>query len=40
LYSYRSIAEYLYEECQMIEITKEGLRKAIARIAKEYKLEL
>ena len=40
LYSYRSIAEYLYDECQMHEATKEGLRKAIARIAKDYELEL
>jgi len=40
LYSYRSIAEYLYDECQMLEVTKEGLRKAIARIAKDYNLEL
>ena len=40
LYSYRSIAEYLYDECQMHEATKEGLRRAIARIAKEYELEL
>ena len=40
LYSYRSIAEYLYDDCQMHEVTKEGLRKAIARIAKEYQLEL
>ena len=40
LYSYRSIAEYLYDECQMLEVTKDGLRKAIARIAKDYNLEL
>jgi len=40
LYSYRSIAEYLYDECQMLEVTKEGLRKAISRIAKDYNLEL
>lgn len=40
LYSYRSIAEYMYDECQMHEVTKEGLRKAISRIAKEYDLEL
>ena len=40
LYSYRSIAEYLYDECQMIEVTKEGLRRAISRIAKENNLEL
>ena len=40
LYSYGSIAEYLYDECQMHEATKEGLRRAIARIAKEYQLEL
>ena len=40
LYSYRSIADYLYDECQMIEVTKEGLRRAISRIAKENNLEL
>tara|TARA_R100000734_G_C3270689_1_gene66740 strand:- start:131 stop:403 length:273 start_codon:yes stop_codon:yes gene_type:complete len=40
LYSYRSIAEYLYDECKFHECTKEGLRKAIARIAKENNLEL
>ena len=40
LYSYRSISEYLYDECQMLEVTKDGLRKAIARIAKDYNLEL
>jgi len=40
LYSYRSIAEYMYDECQMHEVTKEGLRKAISRIAKENDLEL
>lgn len=40
LYSYRSIAEYLYDECQMLEVTKESLRKAISRIAKDYNLEL
>jgi len=40
LYSYRSISEYLYEECHMHEVTKDGLRKAVARIAKEYQLEL
>jgi len=40
LYSYRSISEYLYNECQMHEVTIDGLRKAISRIAKAYNLEL
>ena len=40
LYSYRSIAEYMYDVLEHREATKEGLRRAIARIAKEYKLEL
>ena len=40
LYSYRSIAEYMYDVLEHREATKEGLRKAIARIAKEHNLEL
>lgn len=40
LYSYRSIAEYVYDVLEYREVTKEGLRKAISRIAKEHKLEL
>ena len=40
LYSYRSIAEYMYDVLEHREATKEGLRRAIARIAKEYELEL
>ena len=40
LYSYRSIAEYMYDECGMHEVTKEGLRKAITRIARNNDLEL
>ena len=40
LYSYRSIAEYMYDVLEHREATKEGLRRAIARIAKEHKLEL
>lgn len=40
LYSYRSIAEYMYDVLEHREATKEGLRKAVARIAKEYQLEL
>jgi hypothetical protein len=40
LYSYRSIAEYMYDVLEHREATKEGLRRAISRIAKEHKLEL
>ena len=40
LYSYRSIAEYMYDVLEHREATKEGLRRAIARIAKEYELDL
>ena len=40
LYSYRSIAEYMYDVLEHREATKEGLRKAISRIAKEHNLEL
>jgi hypothetical protein len=40
LYSYRSIAEYMYDVLEHREATKEGLRRAVARIAKEHKLEL
>ena len=40
LYSYRSIAEYMYDVLEHREATKEGLRRAISRIAKENNLEL
>ena len=40
LYSYRSIAEYMYYGLEMKEISFEGLRKAISRIAKDNNLEL
>ena len=40
LYSYRSIAEYMYDVLEHREATKEGLRRAISRIAKEHNLEL
>ena len=40
LYSYRSIAEYMYYGLEMTEISLEGLRKAISRIAKDNNLEL
>ena len=40
LYSYRSIAEFMYEILEHREATKEGLRRAISRIAKEHNLEL
>ena len=40
LYSYRSIAEFMYEVLKHREATKEGLRRAISRIAKEHNLEL
>ena len=40
LYSYRSIAEYIYYGLEMQEISVEGLRKAISRIAKVNNLEL
>ncbi len=40
LYSYRSIAEYMYYGLEMQEVTLEGLRKAVSRIAKEHNLEL
>tara|TARA_R100001460_G_scaffold55413_1_gene94776 strand:+ start:722 stop:988 length:267 start_codon:yes stop_codon:yes gene_type:complete len=40
LYSYRSIAEYMYYGLEMKEISLEGLRKAISRIAKDNNLEL
>lgn len=40
LYSYRSIADYMYEELNHTEVTKDSLRKAVARIAKEHNLEL
>lgn len=40
LYSYRSIAEYMYDVLEHREVTKDGLRKAVARVAKEHKLEL
>ena len=40
LYSYRSIAEYMYDVLGHREATKEGLRRAISRIAKEHNLEL
>ena len=40
LYSYRSIADYMYYGLEMQEVTLEGLIKAISRIAKENNLEL
>tara|TARA_R100001163_G_C5067196_1_gene206144 strand:+ start:1383 stop:1652 length:270 start_codon:yes stop_codon:yes gene_type:complete len=40
LYSYRSVAEYMYYGLKMQEISLEGLRKAISRIAKANNLEL
>jgi len=40
LYSYRSIAEYMYDVLEHRQATKEGLRRAISRIAKEHNLEL
>ena len=40
LYSYRSIAEYMYDVLEHREATKEGLSRAISRIAKEHNLEL
>ena len=40
LYSYRSIAEYMYYGLEMQEMSIEGLRKAVSRIAKDNNLEL
>jgi hypothetical protein len=36
----RTIAEYMYDVLEHREATKEGLRRAISRIAKEHNLEL
>ena len=38
-YSYRSIAEYMYEVLEMREVTTEGLRKIVKRIAIDNDLE-
>ena len=38
-YSYRSIAEYMYEVLEMREVTTEGLRKIVKRIAIANDLE-
>jgi len=39
-YSYLSIAEYLYYEKKQQQVSLEGLRKIVARIAVENELEL
>tara|TARA_R110002020_G_scaffold90794_3_gene221037 strand:+ start:319 stop:585 length:267 start_codon:yes stop_codon:yes gene_type:complete len=38
-YSYRSIAEYMYEVLEMREVTEESLRKIVKRIAIANDLE-
>jgi len=38
-YSYRSIAEYMYEILEMREVTEESLRKIVKRIAIANDLE-
>ena len=40
LYSYRSIAEYMYDVLEMREVTEESLRKIVKRIALANDLEL